>query len=111
MLDPIGGFSRMRDFFVSYIETAFRISDRATATERRNLLQRADVLSTEPLIEAVLRYRENQRPLEDLIGTEILKILTKDGQTAFVELALSGLFTGAPASGCAAAILLGAGGA
>ncbi len=99
MLDPIGGFARMRDFFVSYIETAFRIADHATAKERRRLLQEADVLSTEPLIEPVLRYRESAKPLEDLIGTDALSPLNKEGQTAFVELALSGLFTGQSSSG------------
>lgn len=96
MLDPIGGFSRMRDFFVSYIETAFRIADPATAEERQRLLREVDVLSTEPLVEPVLRYRESKKPLEDLIGTDILSPLGSKGQTAFVELALSGLFSGQP---------------
>ena len=31
MLDPIGGFDRIRDFFISYVETSFRIADRKVA--------------------------------------------------------------------------------
>lgn len=99
MLDPIGGFTRMRDFFVSYIETAFRIADKDTAAERRRLLEETDVLSTEPLVEPVLRYRESKTKLEDLIGSDTLKPLGEKGQTAFVELALSGLFSGQQSDG------------
>jgi Lhr-like helicase len=99
MLDPLGGFHRIRDFFVSYIETAFRISDPVTAGERHELLVRPDVLATEPLIEPVLRYRAHESVLEDLIGGTILEGLSKPAQEAFVELALSGLFDGAPSEG------------
>lgn len=94
MLDPIGGFARMRDFFVSYIETSFRIADPVTSDERRRLLLKPDVLATEPLIEPVLRYRTSERLLEKLVGTDVLSPLSKEAQTAFVELALSGLFDG-----------------
>lgn len=94
MLDPIGGFARMRDFFVSYIETSFRIADPRTSEERRGLLNRRDVLATEPLVEPVLRYRASDLTLEDLIGTEVLAPLSHKAQRAFVELALSGLFEG-----------------
>ncbi len=99
MLDPIGGFSRIRDFFVSYIESAFRISDPVTAAERRRLLLEQDVLATEPLIEPVLRYRASDLALEDLLGSDVLNPLSEEGQAAFVELALSGLFDGEAASG------------
>ena len=95
MLDPIGGFTRIRDFFVSYIETSFRIADDETARERRSLLTTPDVLTTEPFVEPVLRYRANAQKLEDLIGSETLAPLSDPAQTAFVELALSGLFDGA----------------
>lgn len=89
----------MRDFFVSYIETSFRIADPATAAERRRLLLRTDVLAPEPLIEPVLRYRSSERVLEQLIGTDVLRPLNREAQRAFVELALSGLFEGEPSRG------------
>jgi hypothetical protein len=99
MLDPLGGFARMRDFFVSYVETAFRIADPVTASERRDLLTRPDVLATEPLIEPVLRYAVSGRSLEALIGDEILSPLNPKAQVAFAELALSGLFKGKDSGG------------
>lgn len=37
MLDPIGGFRRIQDFFISYIETNFRIADPFVTDSRRNL--------------------------------------------------------------------------
>src|SRR3954470_14087096 len=99
MLDPIAGFGRIRDFFISYIETAFRISDPVTAAERHNLLIRPDVLATEPLVEPVLRYRLHDTVLEGLIGDPILSPLSKPAQEGFLELALSGLFEGEPSDG------------
>ncbi|WP_437871016.1 DEAD/DEAH box helicase [Methylorubrum extorquens] len=99
MLDPVGGFARMHDFFVSYVDTSFRIADPAVARERRELLLTPDVLATEPLVEPVLRYAANDRTLEQLLGTEILAPLSPEAQRAFVELALSGLFDGAEAEG------------
>ena len=46
MLDPIGGFQRIEEFFTSYVETSFRISDPAVAAARRELLGRADIFAT-----------------------------------------------------------------
>jgi len=95
MLDPVGGFERMKEFFISYIETAFRIADPATAAARRELLRRRDVIATVPFIEPVPRYESSDRALESLIAeTDILGPLSREGRIAFVELALSGLFEG-----------------
>ncbi|MEA2895972.1 MAG: hypothetical protein QOJ84_1587 [Bradyrhizobium sp.] len=99
MLDPIGGFSRIKDFFISYIETAFRISDPDTARARRELLESDGALATVPFIEPVLRYRASDRPLEHLIDDPRLAHFAVGGREAFVELALSGLFEGKPAEG------------
>lgn len=99
MLDPVGGFARMLDFFVSYVDTSFRIADRDVARERRDLLLSPDVLATEPLVEPVLRYAANDLVLEQLLGTDVLSPLSLEAQRAFVELALSGLFEGADAEG------------
>src|SRR5258708_36310678 len=99
MLDPIGGFELIKDFFISYVETAFRISSEETAGRRRALLESDGSLATAPFIEPVLRYEQYQDPLEKLISDERLGHLSEVGRKAFVELALSGLFEGEPADG------------
>jgi hypothetical protein len=99
MLDPIGGFERVKDFFISYVETAFRISSEETAGRRRAVLVSDGALATAPFIEPVLRYEQHKDPLEKLISDERLSHLSESGRKAFVELALSGLFEGEPADG------------
>lgn len=101
MLDPIGGFDRIQDFFRSYVETSFRISDPAVASARRELLERPDVFATLPFVEPVPRYRSSEHRLEDLIDMTDgpLEPLTREARVAFVELALSGLFEGTAAGG------------
>lgn len=98
MLDPIGGFRRIQDFFISYIETSFRIADPSVAASRRKLLNSSGEFATEPYIEPVLRYASSNKTLEDLIDMENgpLKNLSPEGRKAFVELALSGLFDSKP---------------
>lgn len=99
MLDPVGGFGRIKDFFISYVETAFRISDRRTAAARRALLESEGMLATAPFIEPVLRYRSADEPIEKIIDDPALARLSRPGKVAFAELALSGLFDGEPATG------------
>ncbi|SQI23200.1 helicase [Salmonella enterica subsp. arizonae] len=94
MLDPIGGFRRIQDFFISYIETNFRIADPSVAASRRELLNSNGEFAAEPYIEPVLRYASSNKTLEDLADMENgpLNNLSPEGRRAFVELALSGLF-------------------
>ena len=99
MLDPVGGFGRIKDFFISYVETAFRISDRRTAAARRALLESEGMLVTVPYVEPVLRYLAAEEPIEKLIDDPALDRLSRLGKLAFAELALSGLFDGEPAEG------------
>lgn len=101
MLDPIGGFNRIKDFFISYVETSFRISDPASAAARRALLNSLGAFTTEPFIEPVLRYKSDGVKLEDLArrADGPLAPLSENGRRAFAELALSGLFEGKPSSG------------
>lgn len=98
MLDPIGGFRRIQDFFVSYIETNFRIADPSVATARRELLNSSGEFAAEPYIEPVLRYESSNKTLEDLADMDggPLNSLSPEGRKAFVELALSGLFDSKP---------------
>lgn len=98
MLDPIGGFRRIQDFFISYIETSFRIADPSVADSRRNLLNSSGEFAAEPYIEPVLRYESSDKTLEALAEMDSgpLNSLSSKGRKAFVELALSGLFDSKP---------------
>jgi ribosomal protein L37AE/L43A len=101
MLDPIGGFDRIQDFFTSYVETSFRISNPAVAAARGALLGEDNVFATQPFIEPVPRYQPSAHRLEDLIDWPDgpLGPLSREARIAFVELALSGLFDGEPNDG------------
>jgi DEAD/DEAH box helicase domain-containing protein len=57
MLDPLGAYIRIRDQYIRYLETAFRIRDKDVAAERRYLLEQAGQVSTEPLFEPIARYQ------------------------------------------------------
>lgn len=56
MLDPLGSYIRIRDQYIRYLETAFRIRDKEVAAERRHLLEQPGQVSTEPLFEPIARY-------------------------------------------------------
>ena len=99
MLDPIGGFERIKDFFISYVETAFRISSTDTADQRRKLLESDGALATAPFIEPVPRYQQYDDRLETVVEDPRLSHLSQAGREAFAELALSGLFDGQKANG------------
>src|SRR5262245_17596011 len=96
MLDPIGGFQRIRDLFITYLETAFRIRDEAVSTERRRLLETPGSLCTEPLIEPLPRYAVCDWRLDQLAhprpADHRLPWFDARQRRAFAELALSGLF-------------------
>src|ERR1700722_5770636 len=97
MLDPIGGYQRIRDFYISYLDTAFRIRREDLADARRELLRRPGSLTPVPLLEPVPRYCSSRHSLEalvDLEGSNPLERLSVPARRAFVELALSGLFPG-----------------
>lgn len=101
MQDPIGGFERIRDLFITYLETAFRINDSSISSERRALLERPETLCTEPLVEPVPKYASDYS-LHDLARTqaedERLPGFSADERRAFVNLALSGLLDSEAAS-------------
>lgn len=100
MLDPIGGFQRIRDFYITYLETAFRVRDSGVSLERRNLLETPGKLCTEPLIEPIPRYSACKWALHELADAgehdERLPGFGRDARCAFAELALSGLFDSVP---------------
>lgn len=95
MLDPIGGFLRIRNLFLDYLDTAFRIRDPEIAKERRALLEQNDTLRTDPLLEPVPRYRHSEHYLHELANSpspnDPLGDMDSKERVAFTELALSGL--------------------
>lgn len=102
MLDPLGGFNRIRELYISYLDTAFRVRRPALAERRRALLRTSGTLTTEPFLEAVPRYETSRFALEQLIGLEYdnpIGQLSRDSRRAFAELAMSGLFPGRPGDG------------
>ncbi|SEE27416.1 Helicase conserved C-terminal domain-containing protein [Rhizobiales bacterium GAS191] len=102
MLDPLGGCERIRELYISYLDTAFRVRRPTLATQRRALLRTSGALATSPYLEPVLRYQTHAFGLEDLVADapgNPLKELSNAGRRAFAELALSGLFPGRPGEG------------
>ena len=101
MQDPIGSFLRIRDLYLSYLDTAFRIADPSVAKERRILLSKPGTLCTEPLVEPLPRYRTIERHIHELrvppaVGMDPLASLGSDSRSAFIDLILSGLFDSEP---------------
>ncbi|MFC6790735.1 DEAD/DEAH box helicase [Methylobacterium komagatae] len=102
MIDPIGSFERLRDFFLTYLDTAYRIRQRGLSDARRALMSSPGALATEPLLEPVPRYRacdyRIERLMDDWDGNPIGHMSGK-ARAAFVELVLSGLFPGRDVAG------------
>ena len=96
MQDPIGAFERIRAFYISYLDTAFRIGDESVAEERRLLLRRPGTLCTPPLVEPIPRYEPSnvgfEAMLDEGLPHDVLTGLDADARRAFVDLALAGLF-------------------
>ncbi len=96
MFDPIGGFLRVRELYITYLETAFRIGNVAVSRERRALLESPGALCTVPLLEPLPRYRSVDWTLRELPSLEAgpLADFTPEAREAFVRLAAAGLFDG-----------------
>ncbi len=102
MQDPIGTFERIRELYLCYLDTAFRIGDESIAEERRKLLRKPGALCTEPLIEPIPSYAPAHGPngapvtFDDLFHDEArdatLAGFPGPARRAFIELALAGLF-------------------
>ena len=96
MIDPIGAFNRIRDFYISYLETAFSIRDQTVSKERRDLLEAAGSLCAEPILEPITRYVSAPFRFHELIherdDDDRVPGLTAKEREAFVHLVLSGLF-------------------
>jgi ATP-dependent helicase YprA (DUF1998 family) len=102
MLDPLGGFDRIRELYISYLDTAFRVRRPKLTARRHELLRTSGTLATEPFLEPVPRYRSADHFLEDLVDLSEgnpLADFSREARRTFAELALSGLFPGAEAKG------------
>lgn len=95
MRDPIGAFRRIRDLYITYLETAFRIRHPGITAERRDLLEAPGTFCTEPLIEPIPRYETVKWEMDDLVGQlpvdDPLPGFDGVARVAFVDLALAGL--------------------
>ena len=94
MYDPIGGFQRIRDQYLAYLETAFRIADPRISAERRDLLERSGQLCTEPLLEPIPRYASESWIIRDLRdhSAGVLPGFDEESVSVFTDLIGSGLF-------------------
>jgi DEAD/DEAH box helicase domain-containing protein len=95
MHDPIGTFTRIRELYLSYLDTGFRLEDQDLAEERRQLLRRTGALCTEPLIEPLPLWQQDVRTFEDLVEEEgpdaVLEPLAAHTRRLFVDLIKCGL--------------------
>lgn len=101
MQDPIGSFLRIRELYMSYLDTAFRIGDESVAAERCRLLRSPGSLCTEPLVEPLPRYETHESEFHDFVHPQDAKSDPLHGfypaeRKAFVELVLAGLFPSRP---------------
>jgi DEAD/DEAH box helicase domain-containing protein len=100
--DPLGAFTELRDHYIAYLDTAFRIDDRELADERRRLLRSVGELTTDPYLELVPRYLPTTDPnggpsrlerfVEDDDPSNPLAELDVKARQAFVQVVLAGLF-------------------
>jgi DEAD/DEAH box helicase domain-containing protein len=96
LLDPIGSFQRIRELYLTYLETAFRIREKSVSKERRDLLLQPGTLCTEPLLEPMSLYETAGYKVDQLVTpptreSDPLAGFTPAERAAFVELAKAGL--------------------
>ena len=95
MLFRSGAFSRIRELYLSYLDTAFRIEDPQLAEERRALLRKPEALCTDPLLEPQPQWAQDERRFEDLFseqGSEaVLAALSPRARRVFLSLIGCGL--------------------
>lgn len=103
MLDPVRNFERIRDFYLTYLDTAFRIGHDDIARRRRDLLRAPGTLCTDPFLEPIPSYALSGYTVDGLarvgeLGDRILRDFTAEERWAFVRLATSGLLDAKPDS-------------
>lgn len=95
MHDPIGAFTRIRELYLSYLDTAFRIEDPDLAEERRKLMRKPGHLCTDPLLEPQPHWALDGRRFEDLLDEQgqeaVLGDLSPRARQVFLKLIDCGL--------------------
>lgn len=95
MKNPFESFESIRNFYLTYLETAFRIADPQVEQRRRNLLESYDTLCAEPYLEPLPRYATEDVRIDDLIRPEVAKkwLPGFDDRTCkiFTDVAMAGL--------------------
>ena len=94
MLDPFGGFIRIREQYIRYLETAFRIRDHKVAAERRHLLEQPGQIATEPLFEPIARYQSVGWSINEIAthSDSPLQVLSLEEKAAAAAVLQSGLY-------------------
>lgn len=64
ILHPLNLYESLKEVYLSYYDTAFRVRDEGIQAERHQLLRNENVLFTEPLLEPVPSYEEYKSIIE-----------------------------------------------
>ena len=102
MIDPIGIHQQLRDYFISYIETVYRIKRDDLSIQRRELLKQPGNLMADLFVEPILRYQSADLSFEEMIddiSASPLSDFSKEERVAAIEMILSGLFPGKKVNG------------
>ncbi|CAI0725183.1 DEAD/DEAH box helicase [Serratia ficaria] len=95
MNNPLETFESIRDFYIAYLETAFRIGSPAIQGYRRELLEKQGTLCADLFLEPMPRYRDYGLTISDLRdaskGETWLPGFTAQQRAAFIDLCLGGL--------------------
>lgn len=95
MNNPLETFESIRDFYIAYLETAFRIGAPAIQKYRRELLEKQGTLCADLFLEPIPQYKDYGLTISDLMDTSKgetwLPGFTAPQRAAFIELCLSGL--------------------
>ncbi|CNK54575.1 Lhr-like helicases [Yersinia pseudotuberculosis] len=95
MNNPLETFESIRDFYITYLETAFRIGSPAIQANRRELLEKQGTLCADLFLEPMPRYKDHDLIISDLRdalkGETWLPGFTTQQRAAFIDLCLGGL--------------------
>ncbi len=95
MNSPIETFESLRDFYITYLETAFRIEHPEIQKARRDLLEREGTLCADLYLEPLPKFADYGLLISDLrgdlAGKKWLPNFSETERAAFVDLCLGGL--------------------
>jgi DEAD/DEAH box helicase domain-containing protein len=95
MKDAVAAFEKVRDSYISYVQTAFGTDNPEFELERERLLRDSRVISQDLWIEPLPRYETSGKKLDSLSDTD-LPGLDPDCRADFKSLAACGLFGSHP---------------